>query len=347
MSTATRVGGLLAIAALAVVGLPVAVIVAGLLLLAAALPSSADPGSLSAQVPAEYRGHILAAAAACPGLPGALLAAQLHAESGWDPAAVSPAGAQGLAQFMPATWRTWGRDGDGDGDRDPFSSPDAIAAQGALMCDLLGRARATDWGLDAIDLALAGYNAGWAAVTRYEGVPPYPETAAYIARIRDELLPLYLGTGPTMPVDGDVVWPVRDPDPIRNDFGNRPAGINYELGYHTGIDLNVDARLGGSDYGEPVLAARPGVVHAISHSGPLGNQVLIAHPDGHYSSSGHLASITVHVGQSVSTGQQIGTIGCSGMSYCGPHLHFEVRRSPAWQAGNFVDPLVWLGLPRP
>jgi murein DD-endopeptidase MepM/ murein hydrolase activator NlpD len=223
---------------------------------------------------------------------------------------------------------------------------DAIAAQGALMCDLLDRAHRTGWG-DPLDLALAGYNAGWAAVTEYRGVPPYPETRAYIDRIRTSL-PRYVGTAPTMPGDaGEVVWPVADPDPLRNGFGDRPPGIDYELGYHTGIDLNADARLGGSDYGQPVRAARAGVVHSISHRGPLGNQVLIGHPDAHYSSSGHLASITVTPGQQVTAGQQIGTIGCSGMRSCAPHLHCEIRRSPGWTAGNFVDPLDWLGLGRP
>lgn len=331
---------------LALLGAPVALALALVLLLTAALPSAADPGTLSAEVPEPYRQAVLAAAAACPGLSAPLLAAQLAAESGWNPDALSPAGAIGLAQFMPGTWTTWGRDGDGDGQSDPGNPVDAIAAQAALMCDLLERARASGWG-DPIDLALAGYNAGWGAVTTHQGVPPYPETTAYIARIRDSL-PRYTGAAPTMPTDGsDAVWPVADPDPIRNDFGNRPPGINYELGYHTGIDLNADLRLGGSDYGEPVRSARAGVVHSTSHRGPLGHQVLIGHPDGHYTSYGHLASITAHPGQQVAAGQQIGTIGCSGMSSCGPHLHLEVRRSPRWSAGNFVDPIIWLGLGRP
>jgi murein DD-endopeptidase MepM/ murein hydrolase activator NlpD len=340
------VGGLVAAAALGLIGLPIAVVLAVLLILAAAMPSAADPGTLSDEVPAAYRQAILVAAAACPGLGAPLLGAQLAAESGWDPAAVSPTGARGLAQFMPATWAAWGRDGDRDGAADVMNPLDAIAAQGALMCDLLDRAQRTGWG-DPIDLALAGYNAGWGAVIEYHGVPAYPETRAYIDRIRTSL-PRYVGTPPTMPGDaGEVVWPVADPDPLRNGFGDRPPGIDYELGYHTGIDLNADARLGGSDYGQPVRAARAGVVHSISHRGPLGNQVLIGHPDGHYSSSGHLASITVAPGQQVTAGQQIGTIGCSGMRSCAPHLHFEIRRSPAWTAGNFVDPLDWLGLGRP
>ncbi len=84
---------------------------------------------------------------------------------------------------MPGTWATWGRDANGDGIASPFDPIDAIAAQGALMCHLLQSATTADWG-DPIDLALAGYNAGWGAVTRYRGIPPFPETTDYIARIR-------------------------------------------------------------------------------------------------------------------------------------------------------------------
>jgi hypothetical protein len=138
---------------------------------------------LSEAVPDQYAGAIQLAAAACPGLPAAALAAQLATESSWDPTAVSPAGAQGLAQFLPGTWATWGRDADGDGRADPFDPLDAIAAQGALMCHLLETARRSGWG-EPIDLALAGYNAGWGAVTRYRGIPPYPETSDYVAKVR-------------------------------------------------------------------------------------------------------------------------------------------------------------------
>ena len=326
---------------LVLLGLPVSVVLAVLLMLAAAGSSTAAPGALSDEVPEAYRQALIAAAASCPGLSAPLLAAQLATESGWNPDAVSPAGAQGLAQFVPGTWATWGRDGDCDGEVSVWDPLDAIAAQGAFMCDLLARAEASGWG-DPVELAAAGYNAGWGAVRTFHGVPPFTETRTYVDAIL-ALVPRYVGSVPSMPLDGsDAVLPVADPDPITNGFGNRPAGIAYELGYHTGVDFNANRRLGGTDYGEPVVAARAGVVYAIRHGGPLGLEVVIGHPDGHYTSSGHLASATVHPSQQVLAGQQIGTIGCSGMSTCGPHLHFEVRRSPAWAAGNFVDPLAWL-----
>ena len=75
-----------------------------------------------------------------------LLAAQLMAESGFNPDAVSPAGAQGIAQFMPGTAAGYGL-------RDPFDPVAAIDAQAHLMSDLLRRFR-------SVPLALAAYNAG-------------------------------------------------------------------------------------------------------------------------------------------------------------------------------------------
>lgn len=98
-----------------------------------------------------------------------LLAAQLFIESGFDPLARSPAGAQGIAQFMPATAREIGL-------ADPFNASAAIDAQAHLMATLIRRYR-------SIPMALAAYNAGPRAVERYRGVPPFAETRAYVARI--------------------------------------------------------------------------------------------------------------------------------------------------------------------
>jgi soluble lytic murein transglycosylase-like protein len=98
-----------------------------------------------------------------------LLAAQIYAESGFNPFAVSPAGAQGIAQFMPGTASGMGLD-------DPFDPDAAIDAQAHLMRDLLRR-------FGAVPLALAAYNAGPAPVAACGCVPPYPETRGYVARI--------------------------------------------------------------------------------------------------------------------------------------------------------------------
>jgi soluble lytic murein transglycosylase-like protein len=99
----------------------------------------------------------------------ALLAAQLMAESNFNPAAVSSAGARGIAQFMPATAAAYGLD-------DPFDAAASVDAQARLMADLLRR-------FGSPRLALAAYNAGPAPVAACNCVPYYPETQAYVARI--------------------------------------------------------------------------------------------------------------------------------------------------------------------
>lgn len=99
----------------------------------------------------------------------ALLAAQLMAESGFNPTAVSPAGALGIAQFIPSTAASYGL-------TDPFDAEAAIDAQAHLMSDLM-----EEFGSPA--LALAAYNAGPGAVEACSCVPGIPETTAYVARI--------------------------------------------------------------------------------------------------------------------------------------------------------------------
>jgi hypothetical protein len=124
--------------------------------------------SLPSFVPARFRGAI-AGAAQRWNVSGALLAAQLMAESNFNPFAVSPAGAAGIAQFMPATAAAYGLD-------DPFDAVAAIDAQAHLMSDLLEQ-------FGDPSLALAAYNAGPAPVAACSCVPSYPETQAYVARI--------------------------------------------------------------------------------------------------------------------------------------------------------------------
>jgi soluble lytic murein transglycosylase-like protein len=103
------------------------------------------------------------------GVPQGLLHAVLMNESGGDPNAISAAGAEGLMQLMPATAAACGID--------PFD-PDANVACGAqYLRSLLDRYHGN------VALALAAYNAGPGAVDRYRGIPPYPETQAYVARV--------------------------------------------------------------------------------------------------------------------------------------------------------------------
>lgn len=122
---------------------------------------------------------LIEAAAKESGVPAPVLAAQIETESDWRPDVRSPAGARGLTQFMPETWATFGQGGD------PYDPEDAIAAQGRYMGYLLDLAESSDVPGDPLELALAGYNAGFGAVQRYNGIPPYPETQNYVRSIRE------------------------------------------------------------------------------------------------------------------------------------------------------------------
>ena len=115
--------------------------------------------------PAEFR-----AAAKAYRLDEAWLRAIAHAESGYEPRAVSPKGAQGVMQLMPAVARE-------QGVRDPFAPADSIRAGARHLRQLLTR-YAGDY-----TRAAAAYNAGVGAVSRYRGVPPYRETLAYVEKV--------------------------------------------------------------------------------------------------------------------------------------------------------------------
>lgn len=98
----------------------------------------------------------------------ALLAAVAKTESAFNPNAVSHVGAQGLMQFMPATAAEMGVDA-----LDPASAVDGAARYLRKSLDQFGSS----------ELAIASYNAGRGAVSRYDGIPPYPETQNYVTKV--------------------------------------------------------------------------------------------------------------------------------------------------------------------
>lgn len=172
------------------------------LLVAAALgaridtPPTGGGNGLNNKVPAAYHPWITKASEVCkePELTPPLLAAQLHQESGFHTDAHSDAGAEGPAQFMPGTWATWGRDDDHNGRSDPHDIGDAVMAQGRFMCSLIHKAKNSAIEGDPRGLALAGYNAGWAAVEKHQGIPPYQQTRHYVHIIL-ATMPLYSDGG--------------------------------------------------------------------------------------------------------------------------------------------------------
>jgi cell wall-associated NlpC family hydrolase len=140
--------------------------------------ASLTPGT----VPAAYATLIEAAGASCPQLSAPLLAAQLYQESAFDPKAVSPAGAEGIAQFMPGTWPNWSSPQDGDGKQDIWNPADAIPAAARYDCALAQQVSKIAG--DQVNNMLAAYNAGPVAVEAAGGVPAIAETQNYVKNIR-------------------------------------------------------------------------------------------------------------------------------------------------------------------
>ena len=110
------------------------------------------------------------ASAKSSGVDDALLRAIAHAESGFNPRAVSPKGAQGVMQLMPATARLYGV-------IDPFSAQQSIGGGARQLKALLKLYRGNR------TLVAAAYNAGVGAIARYGGVPPYAETQSYVEKV--------------------------------------------------------------------------------------------------------------------------------------------------------------------
>jgi len=116
-----------------------------------------------------YRDEIAAAAREF-GVEEAVVRAVIHAESAFNPMALSHAGAQGLMQLMPATAQRFGVS-------DSFDARQNIRGGTQYLAWLLKRYNGD------LTLAAAGYNAGEGAVDRYNGVPPYSETQRYVQRV--------------------------------------------------------------------------------------------------------------------------------------------------------------------
>lgn len=112
----------------------------------------------------------IAAAARDFGVDQAIVRAIIHAESAYNPNALSRVGAQGLMQLMPATARRFGVS-------NSFDAAQNIRGGVQYLAWLLKRFNGN------LTLAAAGYNAGEGAVDKYKGVPPYSETQRYVQRV--------------------------------------------------------------------------------------------------------------------------------------------------------------------
>lgn len=143
-------------------------------------------------IPARYVADVRKAGRRCEAFPAPVIAAQIGQESGWSRHATSPTGAEGIAQFEPSAWSTWGH---GSAD-DPSA---AISAQARYDCSLakqMQRAKAAGRVHGGTtQLALAAYNAGTGAVMSAGGIPPIPQTQQYVPAIMHSARTTYSKAG--------------------------------------------------------------------------------------------------------------------------------------------------------
>jgi murein DD-endopeptidase MepM/ murein hydrolase activator NlpD len=306
--------GILLAALAAIIGMPLLVVT-----LAAGTPTStAGDGAARGSglsIPPAYTTLVTDAASSCPGLPVNILAAQLQVESDWNPQARSPAGAVGIAQFLPGTWASWGLDGDHDGVANPLDPADAIPSAAGYDCAIKQMVNGLPG--EPLQLMLAAYNAGPAAVLNAGGIPNITETKSYVTKILalagSQAPGGTAGSGCVAPIHGVITQP----------YGG-PNG-------HPGLDIAAPENT-------PVVAACAGTVTWAQWTSGYGNYIQIQRDSSTVTAYGHLNIMDVAVGQSVAVGQIIGLEGSTGDS-TGPHLHFEVRDG-TWGATR--DPAEWL-----
>ena len=148
---------------------------------------------------------------------------------------------------------------------------------------------------------------------------------------------------------GELKWPCPGYTRISSTFGYRGSAATGGVGSsnHKGIDM-------AAPHGTAILAAESGSVITVSNNcthdyaktaktrcscgGGYGNYIMISHGNGLVTLYGHCSSISVRVGQTVTKGQQIGTVGTTGYS-TGNHLHFSVLLN-----GTYVNPAPYLGM---
>jgi soluble lytic murein transglycosylase-like protein len=135
-------------------------------------PKPATATAMATATAAANPADLVREAARRYGLPATFLGSVAQAESGFRADAVSPKGAVGIMQLMPATARALGAD--------PADPRQNVEAGTRYLAELLLKYKDDPW---QVRKALAAYNAGPGAVERYKGVPPYRETVEYVERV--------------------------------------------------------------------------------------------------------------------------------------------------------------------
>lgn len=182
-----------------------------------------------------------------------------------------------------------------------------------------------------------GKDGNWAKIL-YNGEKRYVYNSYVIHYTATSLTSKYLTMSATASkASKDFVTPTSGP--ITQGYGKASGAYGYS--FHNGIDY-------GTAKGTPVYATAAGKVITSKNYGAYGNYVMVKHSiDGASFTSlyAHMNSRSVSVGQTVSQGQPIGTVGATGNAF-GTHLHFELHRGTyvysATSAASSVNPLDYL-----
>jgi murein DD-endopeptidase MepM/ murein hydrolase activator NlpD len=181
----------------------------------------------------------------------------------------------------------------------------------------LARARADQARIQgALDARIAAYVSDLEGLAREEGkiqelirARSQPPPVAVVPAPQQQQQRGSVGNAPRAASSGGLIWPASGP--VNSPFGPRWGRM------HTGIDI-------GAPSGSAIRAAKGGTVISAGYNGGYGLAVVIDHGGGLTTLYGHCSSISVGDGASVSQGQTIRAVGCTG-SCTGPHLHFETR----------------------
>lgn len=126
-------------------------------------------------------------------------------------------------------------------------------------------------------------------------------------------------------------YPLPAPASILTAYGWQVGSTAADVVFHSGVDL-------AAERGTPVLAVGDGTVAFVGEQGAYGNLVVVNHAEGLQTRYAQLDTMIVEVGQRISGGDRLGTVGSTGVASV-PHLHFEVRSNSnlGWVAQNPVS----------
>jgi hypothetical protein len=229
--------------------------------------------------------------------------------------------AVGVTQFIPTTWASLGRDGNGDGVKDPHNVYDGAMSTASEVCRGTNSNPADP---EALRRMIYNYNHSW----------DYVDT---ILRYFEEYTAL-LAAGGSATAIGDFALPLE-----RSWFERRPDFLTAPHHTYPAVDLGVPE-------GTPVFSVSGGKVIAVTPvSGDCGNGVIVDTADGWRFTYCHFVQPpSVSTGQDVAPGQQIGLVGTTGHS-TGNHLHMSLERVGSVGRRLCPQPLLqaWFnGIPR-